>query len=68
MEPKNLKDMEVGETLMLTREIQQRTSVSQVYVKVDDTTVQHKESGEELILPADELVYPFQPDYSAKRL
>lgn len=68
MEPKNLKDMEIGETLMLTREIQQRTSVSQVYVKVDDTTVQNNESGEELILPADELVYPFQPDYSAKRL
>ena len=67
MEPKNLKDMEPGDTLLLTREIQERTSVSQVYVKVDDTTVRHNETGEELTLPADELVYPFQSDYSAKR-
>lgn len=67
MEPKNLKDMEPGETLMLAREIQQRTSVSQVYVKVDDTTVKHHETGEELTLPKDELVYPFSPSHLAKR-
>lgn len=67
MEPKNLKDMEPGDTLMLAREIQQRTSVSQVYKKVDDRTVEHIETGETLSLPEDELVYPFQPEHSAKR-
>ncbi|MBW3660019.1 MAG: hypothetical protein KY397_00090 [Gemmatimonadetes bacterium] len=67
MEPKNLKDMEIGETLMLAREIQERTSVSQVYVKVDDSTVKHYDSGETIGLSADELVYPFEPDHAAKR-
>lgn len=67
MEPRKLTDMETGDTLMLAREIQERTSVSQVYVKVDDTTVKHHETGEEVVLPADELVYPFQSDYAAKR-
>ncbi len=66
MEPRNLKDMEVGETLMLTREIQERASVSQVYVKVDDTTVKHHETGEEVELPPDELVYPFSTGHVAK--
>ncbi|MDX1660892.1 MAG: hypothetical protein R3326_03790 [Gemmatimonadota bacterium] len=67
MEPKNLKDMEAGDTMMLAREIQQRTSVSQIYVKVDDTTVEHIETGEKLELTADELVYPFEPEHAAKR-
>jgi hypothetical protein len=67
MEPKNLKDMEVGATLMLASEIQQRTSVSQVYEKIDDTTVRHHETGETLAVPADEIVYAFEPDHVARR-
>ena len=67
MEPKNLKDMQVGSTLMLASEIQQRTSVSQVYEKIDDTTVRHHETGETLSVPADEIVYPFEPDHVARR-
>ena len=67
MEPKNLKDMEVGATLMLASEIQQRTIVSQVYEKIDDTTVRHHETGETLSVPADEIVYPFEPDHVARR-
>jgi hypothetical protein len=66
MEPKNLKDMDVGATLMLASEIQQRTSVSQVYEKIDDTTVRHHETGETLSVPADEIVYPFEPDHVAR--
>jgi hypothetical protein len=68
MEPKNLKDMEVGATLMLASEIQQRTSVSQVYEKIDDTTVRHHETGKTLSVPADEIVYPFEPDHVARTL
>lgn len=67
MEPKSLKDMEVGATLMLASEIQQRTSVSQVYEKIDNTTVRHHETGETLSVPADEIVYPFEPDHVARR-
>jgi len=67
MEPKNLKDMEVGATLMLASEIQQRTSVSQVYEKIDDTTVKHLETGETVAVPGDEIVYPFEPSHAAKR-
>lgn len=67
MEPKNLKDLEVGSTLMLASEIQERTSVSQVYEKVDDTTVKHIESGETVSVPTDEIVYPFEPSHAAKR-
>ena len=67
MEPKNLKDMEIGATLMLASEIQQRTSVSQVYEKVDDTTVKHYETGETVSVPSDEIVYPFEPGHAAKR-
>lgn len=67
MEPKNLKDMEPGDTLMLAREIQQRTEVSQIYVKVDDTTVKHHETGETIELTPEELVYPFEPEHAAKR-
>lgn len=66
MEPKNLKDMEAGDTLMLAREIQERTQVSQIYVKVDDTTVEHRETGETVELRPDELVYPFVPEHAAK--
>jgi hypothetical protein len=67
MEPKTLRDLEVGDTLMLASEIQERTSVSQVYEKVDDTTVRHFETEETKKLTADEIVYPFEPDYAAKR-
>lgn len=67
MEPKNLKEMEVGATLMLASEIQQRTSVSQVYEKIDDTSVKHIETGETVSVPADEIVYPFEPSHAAKR-
>jgi hypothetical protein len=67
MEPKHLKDMEVGTTLMLASEIQQRTSVSQVYEKVDDTTVRHYETGDTLSVSADEIVYPFEPSHAARR-
>jgi hypothetical protein len=66
MEPKNLKDLDVGATLMLASEIQQRTSVSQVYEKVDDSTVRHHETGETLRVPADEIVYPFEPSHAAR--
>ncbi len=65
MEPKRFKDMEVGETLMLATEIMQRTSVSQVYEKVDDTTIRHTKSGDTKEVSGDELVYPFQPEHSA---
>lgn len=68
MEPKNLKDMEVGSTLMLASEIQERTSISQVYEKVDDTTVKHYETGETVSVPPDEIVYPFEPGHAAKRV
>jgi hypothetical protein len=68
MEPKNLKDMEVGSTLMLASEIQERTSISQVYEKVDDSTVKHYESGETVSVPPDEIVYPFEPSHAAKRV
>lgn len=67
MEPKNLKDLEVGATLMLASEIQQRTSVSQVYEKVDDTTVRHHETGDTVAVAADEIVYPFEPGHAARR-
>lgn len=67
MEPKHLKDMEVGSTLMLASEIQERTSVSQVYEKVDDTTVRHHETGDSLTVSADEIVYPFEPGHAARQ-
>lgn len=67
MQPKHLKDMEVGATLMLASEIQQRTSVSQVYEKVDDTTVRHHETGDTMSVPSDEIVYPFEPSHAARR-
>lgn len=66
MEPKTLRDMESGDTLLLASEIQERTIVSQVYKKVDDTSVKHVENDTVRQLPADELVYPFQPSYAAK--
>ena len=66
MQPKHLKDMEIGATLMLASEIQQRTSVSQVYEKVDDTTVRHHETGDTLSVAADEIVYPFEPGHAAR--
>ncbi|MGH7558620.1 MAG: hypothetical protein ACREMD_12740 [Gemmatimonadota bacterium] len=65
MEPKRFKDMEVGETMMLASEIMQRTSVSQVYEKVDETTIRHTRSGETREIAGDELVYPFQTEHSA---
>jgi hypothetical protein len=65
MEPKRFKDMEIGETLMLASEIMQRTSVSQVYEKVDFSTIRHSRSGETREIAGDELVYPFQPEHAA---
>jgi hypothetical protein len=67
MEPKHLKDMEVGSTLMLASEIQERTSVSQVYEKIDDTTVRHYETGDTHSVSTDEIVYPFEPSHAARR-
>lgn len=67
MEPKHLKDLEDGATLMLASEIQERTSVSQVYEKVDDSTVRHYETGDTLSVAADEIVYPFEPGHAARR-
>ncbi len=66
MEPKTLRDMDTGDTLLLASEIQERTIVSQVYEKVDDTSVKHFENDTVRQLPADELVYPFEPGYAAK--
>ncbi|HUP01677.1 MAG TPA: hypothetical protein VM737_09195 [Gemmatimonadota bacterium] len=65
MEPKTLKELEVGDTLMLASEIQLRTSVSQVYEKVDDTRVKHFRTEETRELPPDEIVYPFEPSHAA---
>ena len=65
MEPKRFKDMQVGETLMLASEIMQRTSVSQLYEKVDTFTIRHSKSGATREVPDDELVYPFQPEHAA---
>jgi ABC-type molybdate transport system permease subunit len=59
--------MEIGATLMLASEIQQRTSVSQVYEKVDDTTVRNYETGDTQAVSVDEIVYPFEPSHSAGR-
>ncbi|HEY7472354.1 MAG TPA: hypothetical protein VIE68_08415 [Gemmatimonadota bacterium] len=67
MQPKHLRDMEIGATLMLASEIQERTSVSQVYEKVDDSTVRHYETGDTVSVPADEIVYPFEPEHAARR-
>lgn len=67
MEPKNLRDLAEGDTLMLAREIQERTSVSQVYVKVGETTVRHIETEKTLEVPSEELVYPFRPSHAAKQ-
>ena len=67
MQPKHLRDMEIGATLMLAREIQERTSVSQVYEKVDDTTVRHYDTGDMVSVAADEIVYPFEPEHAARR-
>jgi hypothetical protein len=52
---------------MLASEIQQRTSVSQVYEKVDDTTVRNYETGDTQAVSVDEIVYPFEPSHSAGR-
>ena len=67
MEPNNLKALEIGATLMLASEIQQRTCVSQVYDKVDDTTVRHHETGKIVTVADDEIVYPFEPEHAARR-
>ena len=65
MGPENLRDLEVGSTLMLAREIMSRENVSQVYEKVDDTTVKHRENGESVPVRDDELVYRFDPNHIA---
>ena len=66
MQPKHLRDMEIGATLMLASEIQERTSVSQVYEKVDDTTVRHYDTGDAVSVDPDEIVYPFEPEHAAR--
>jgi hypothetical protein len=65
MQPRKLGDLEVGDTCMLASEIQQHTSVSQIYEKIDDTTIRHLKTEETRKLPVDELVYPFEPDHAA---
>jgi hypothetical protein len=66
VETKMLKEMENGGTLMLAREIVERTTTSQLYEKIDDSTVRHRESGETLIISPEEIVVPFDPTYVAK--
>jgi hypothetical protein len=66
MEPKRLKDMKTGETLMLAREIMERTQTSQVYEKIDDRTVRNHQTGETVQLTPEELVMPFDPAHVAK--
>lgn len=68
MEPKRFREMETGETLMLASDIMERTSVSQVYEKIDDRTVRQVKTGETRQLAAEELVYPFQPDHAAPQV
>jgi hypothetical protein len=65
MGPLNLRELESGDTLMLAREILNRDATSQIYVKVDDTTVHHFETEDSVTLPAEELVYPFEPIHAA---
>lgn len=68
MEPKRFREMEAGETLMLASEIMERTSVSQVYEKVDARTVRQVKTGETRAVADEELVYPFQPDHAAPQV
>lgn len=68
MEPKRFRDMETGQTLMLASEIMERTSVSQVYEKIDDRTVREVKTGQTREVADEELVYPFQPDHAAPQV
>ena len=68
MEPKRFREMETGETLMLASEIMERTSVSQVYEKIDARTVRQVKTGETRQVADEELVYPFQPDHAAPQV
>lgn len=68
MEPKRFREMETGETMMLASEIMERTSVSQVYEKIDARTVRQVKTGETRQLADEELVYPFQPDHAAPQV
>jgi hypothetical protein len=68
MEPKRFREMETGETLMLASDIMERTSVSQVYEKIDARTVRQVKTGETREVADEELVYPFQPDHAAPQV
>ncbi|HET6342624.1 MAG TPA: hypothetical protein VFG78_10640 [Gemmatimonadota bacterium] len=68
MEPKRFREMETGETLMLASEIMERTSVSQVYEKIDARTVRQVKTGETREVADEELVYPFQADHAAPQV
>jgi hypothetical protein len=43
----------------------ERTSVSQVYEKMDARTIRQVKTGEIRQVSDEELVYPFQPDHAA---
>ncbi|HKY61592.1 MAG TPA: hypothetical protein VJP59_11335 [Gemmatimonadota bacterium] len=68
MEPKRFREMDTGETMMLASEIMERTSVSQVYEKIDARTVRQVKTGETREVADEELVYPFQPDHAAPQV
>ena len=68
MEPKRFREMETGDTMMLASEIMERTSVSQVYEKIDARTVRQVKSGETRQVAEEELVYPFHPDHTAPQV
>ncbi|HWC07191.1 MAG TPA: hypothetical protein VG799_08100 [Gemmatimonadota bacterium] len=65
MGPKRFGEMETGDTMMLASEIMERTSVSQVYEKMDARTIRQVKTGEIRQVSDEELVYPFQPDHAA---
>ena len=68
MEPKRFREMEAGETFMLASEIMERTSVSQVYEKIDARTVRQVKTGETREVADEELVSPFQADHAAPQV
>jgi hypothetical protein len=53
---------------MLASEIMERTSVSQVYEKIDARTVRQVKTGETREVADEELVYPFQADHAAPQV
>lgn len=65
MEPQTLSNLDSGDTLMLAREIVEQSSVTQVYTKVDDSTVKHSKSDETVDVAPDELVFRFELENAA---